>query len=784
MPTAPPGAGRGTGGSRAGSTVSKQFTWKDIPPLRSAPDQPDDQDSNRIAWVTYLWDAQDELLRIRDRMIEENLRMLAGQQWTVYNNRIGRFVDVTRWMTDEEKRWRQRPVFNRLLLWFMITHARMNENPPIITFLPGPDRLDAETAVTEDIIWKAKWREVGMADVWDRASAWLIPSGTMYLRSRIDDEKGKLVPRMARSEVPIIGPDGQPLMTENGEPQMTPEEFDDVPLDEQFNPLKQMTPDGLMQTGEAYAERKGDLAVDVFNALQVRGEWSPRPWHEKRWHMIRTFLTPQEIMERWGVDTIGEAETTPDGTGALERLLFGKGFFGSADAFFGADFANASMPEQLVEVFEFTHRPVKRLPTAPEMQETQDSPGGRMILCTRKKCLVDDVRPIRFKYTSGIRRFEFIRVPGRPGGGTTPQEAMNGAQRAYNRGWSQVLEHRNLVTNPKGVIDAMSGVEETDIDNEPGTFHVVNRRPGVPAIEWVAPPPLGQDVYQTQALLLNEINDLGALAGTEGDAPTEDASGELVKELRFNADRFIGPTMKRSVEEFARMAEDWMAMMPLVFDQEELFSYAGEDNMARTILVVPNMFAEGKVNVVPDIESMLPEGRGERQQRITALYANGLFGQPGSPEAIKRFFDLSSFPHLDRARKFGGVHRVTAEQENGQLLQGMNPQQIPVFEWYDDAVHLMVHEDFMASPEFLKQNDQIRKAFEFHRGMHIINIQLKVAQMSPPGAPGPAPSGSQEGQPEPTSEPGGPPGSIESAPRGQTEVPTGAGQGGAAQFGG
>jgi hypothetical protein len=421
------------------------------------------------------------------------------------------------------------------------------------------------------------------------------------------------------------------------------------------------------------------------------------------------------------------------------------------------------------------------------MAETTESPGGRHIICTRKKVLIDQVRPLRWKYTSSLRRFEFIRVPGRPGGGTTPQEAMNGAQRSYNRGWAQILEHRNLVTNPKGIIDSMSGLEETEIDNEPGTFHVVTKRPNVAAVEWVAPPPLGQDVYQTQALLLNEINDLGALAGTEGDAPTQDASGELVKELRFNADRFIGPTMKRSVEEFARMAEDWMVLMPLVFDEEEMFSYAGDDNVARTITVMPEMFTEGKVNITPDIESMLPEGRGERQQRITALYANGLFGPPGTPEAIKRFFDLSSFPHLDRARKFGGVHRVTAEQENGHILQGMPPQQVPVFEWYDDAIHLMVHEDFMASPEFLKQEEQIRKAFEFHRGMHIMNIQMKAAQMMPPDVDaggGPSPSGTEGGEPEATSEPGGPPASIGSAPEGQGEVPTAAGQGGGAQLGG
>jgi len=777
MATSPPGMGLT---SRPSGLNPQAFSFKNIPDIRPEPTADDAKDSERIAWSSFLWDSQDEALRIRDRMIEENVRMLAGQHWTVFNNRIGRFVDVTQWMTDEERRWRQRPVFNRLLIWFILTHARMTENPPILTFTPGPDRIDAELAATEDILWKTKWREVGMSEVWDRASAWLIPSGTVYTRSRLDLEKGELRDRVARTQLPMMGPEGEPMMDEYGSAQMS-DEMNNVPLDEDFNPLMQMTPDGPMTTGEAHQDRTGDLTVDVFSALQVRGEWSPKPWHEKRWHMVRTFLSPAEIWEHWGVDASGEATTTPDGTGRLERLLFGKGFFGAADAFFGSDFAQAQMPEQLVEVFELWHRPAN-YPKAQGMRETKQSPGGRLLINTRTKVLFDDARPVRFKYTSPIRKYTFVNLPGRPGGGSTPQEAMNGAQRSYNRGWAQILEYRNLCTNPKGVLDSQSGLEESEITNEPGVWHVATRRQGVPAMEFIAPPPLGQDVYQTQALLLNEITDIGALAGTEGDAPTEDASGELVKELRFNSDRFLGPTMRRTVEEMSRMGEDWMAMMPLIFDQEELLSYAGDDNVARTITVMPEMFEEGKVNVIPDIESMLPEGRGERQKNIATLYVQGLFGMPGTPDAIKRFFELSSFPHIDRAKKFGGIDRITADQENGQLLQGADPREVAVLEWYDDGIHLMQHEEFMKSPEFLKQPLQIQKAFEFHRQMHIINIQLKVAEIA--GGPGPeegnlSRGGGAAGEPEATSVAGGPEGTIQRQPQSAQEAPTAAGQGAA-----
>lgn len=176
------------------------------------------------------------------------------------------------------------------------------------------------------------------------------------------------------------------------------------------------------------------------------------------------------------------------------------------------------------------------------------------------------------------------------------------------------------------------------------------------------------------------------------------------------------------------MAEDWKVILPVIYDEEQILSYAGADNVARTIIVKPEMFAEGSVNALADVESMLPEGRGERQKNITALYANGLLGTPGSPQAITTFFELSQFPHLGRAGKFGGVHRITADQENGKLLQGVPAGQIPVFEWYNDLVHLLSHEEFMSSPEFLNLDPIIQGQFAMHRQMHIMNIFIKTQQ--------------------------------------------------------
>src|SRR5690349_15088087 len=106
--------------------------------MREAPDQVDGEDPKRAAMVHNAYGKQDDVRRQYQRQIEENIRMRSGQQWSMWHPMLQRWLDVSEWMSASEQRWRLRPTFNRLLPWFMITHARATESQPILTFLPGP----------------------------------------------------------------------------------------------------------------------------------------------------------------------------------------------------------------------------------------------------------------------------------------------------------------------------------------------------------------------------------------------------------------------------------------------------------------------------------------------------------------------------------------------------------------------------------------------------------------------------------------------------------------------
>jgi hypothetical protein len=279
------------------------------------------------------------------------------------------------------------------------------------------------------------------------------------------------------------------------------------------------------------------------------------------------------------------------------------------------------------------------------------------------------------------------------------------------------------------VIDTSAGIREDQITNRPGQNVFANLSGLTQApIQYINPPSLSRDVWRSNEQLRFEMNELGNVAGSEGTPPHMEASGELVKELRFNSDRFVGPTLRRAVQELTRLAEDWKVMIPLIWDVPKILRVVGEDNIATTLTVMPHVFEQGNINVRPDVESMLPEGRGERQARVWRMWQDGAWGDPRLPEAREMYLSLANFPHMGRASMPGGMDRITAEQNVGKLIMGTPAHTIPIFEWYDHPIHLMFTERFMKSPEYLKQPPEIMQEFVNHRQRLILATVIKQNQ--------------------------------------------------------
>ena len=335
---------------------------------------------------------------------------------------------------------------------------------------------------------------------------------------------------------------------------------------------------------------------------------------------------------------------------------------------------------------------------------------------------------MRWPHTSPVRCWDFIRLPGLPRG-TTSLESLHSPQRTVNKLTQLLNDSTSLNGAPQRVVFEGFGIQADQIDNAPNRVYSSTGKPSDgPPIVFLNPPQLSPDTYRVLGIMMDNLDRLGGTKGTTGAPPSEDPSGVAVQELRFNADRDLGDTARRAAEEYARMAEDWKALYPLIYTMEQVITANGEENTAKTIVVFPELFSEGNARVQADAESMLPEGRSERQARAERLWQLGAFGDPRDPNqwaaATENFLEISRFPNYSKMARPGGADRVTAEEENGQFLLGTPGQ--PVLPWYDDAVHLMIHERLMKSREFLKQSPQIQQALVFHRMQHRDAVAAKA----------------------------------------------------------
>jgi hypothetical protein len=137
-----------------------------------------------------------------------------------------------------------------------------------------------------------------------------------------------------------------------------------VPYDKSGNPLASLTDDGsgynVNEGAEPYTEHEGCLNPRVRSPLEVRSEWGDGRWEDKRWIITRSYLTPQDIKELYGVEV--HANGSNDGAGFLQRLLFSSGYFGAVSNRPGASASDSSMGEGYAAVDAMWEKPYSDSP--------------------------------------------------------------------------------------------------------------------------------------------------------------------------------------------------------------------------------------------------------------------------------------------------------------------------------------------------------------------------------------------------------------------------------------
>lgn len=667
-------------------------------PIRQKPTTPDDLDPKRIALVHNRWYAQDAACQERDRTVELAVRMLAGRQHDVWSEQRGRFIDPMQFLDEKEQIFRARPVYDFLGMGAQLNVAKLTESPPVIAFEPSTaDNADAQLAEVCDTVFKTIAYDTHMDDNREWVAWWAYISGQAFYKSR---------PTFTGPMRELAGP---AVLSMDGEDGETIERVADrVPYDATGTPMANLTEGGdgyeVPEGAEPYQQPEGEIAVDVLCPLEIRSEWTNKPLEAKRWIIHRTYLTVTEVQERYGIRVKADTSGDNRGGGYLERLKRGSGYFGGLFARAGLQGTETDATadgDGYATVDEMWEKPCP------------DYPEGRLLVVTKETVLLDAARPFpKLEGAGPFREIACLRQPGRmfP---STPFEKAVPLQKAYNRIWAHIHEHTTKCADPIRLLDGRSGIDIDDVTNQPGLTLEHTSPPGVVPLAYAAPPGLSSDVWNALTQTREQLLSILGIPGSEGKAPTSNASGELVEQLRYNADRIVSGVAHGMVRAEAGVARDWLAMLPSLWTDEKILTYAGDDAVSRTVTVLPEMF-DGSVNVRPVMDSALPETRAEKRMRIGQDYANGIFGQPGTPQAIDQYQKNVGYPNLNRAARPGGVDRMTAEHNLNELVRGTPANELVLYEQYNFAAHIDVTRAFIAAPEFLKLEEPVRQEVLTH----------------------------------------------------------------------
>lgn len=652
--------------------------------------------------VQERWKAQDGLWWPTIRQVQDNVRMIEGRHWDVWMPSQQRFVDITSLLTEKDREFFQRPVFNYVGDWFVRTHGKLTEKPPVVSFLPATgDQKDADLAEVMDAIHKYLWFGAEMEERVSELVGMVLAASSGVVKSWWNPDLGLAREIRGPAFFPLFDEFGNAVVQADGQLAQGFVERAPYQLLPDGTPVPMIEPmpgGGYREIAGAAVQYEGGIDVEILSPLDVRTEIAKTPWHRRRWYVERRVLPVREIYERYGV------RVTPGGDDQSTALQI-------ADQYTGFGGPMARHGSSAPTLTDNTHAVIYEMWEQPR----EECRRGRHTVVTDTLKLSDGPNP----YGPTFRPYhmaEFTRVPGRFSA-KSPIETISPINRVSNRGWSQILEHRNKMTNPFYLVDRRQ--IQGKIKNSPGQMIDVDPTylPNSPPLDVVQPPPLPQAVYHVQALLREELRYFGSLEqGSSGAAATRQPSGELVRELRANDDRYLAGPAASIVRCLGRVVQVWPDLVKFALEsgnwtEGRVIRISGEESAIRFRSIRSEMF-EGQVHVRPDIESLLPEGRQERQQRVDWWFMNELL-------TPAQYWELIQHPHLAAAARPGGVHRRMAEIENMRMARG-HPTEILAA--HNDEIHIDSHEKFAASPEFQTLPEMARALILQHIGAH--NEQL------------------------------------------------------------
>jgi hypothetical protein len=458
-----------------------------------------------LEYLTGLYEDGKDLRKGHEAIWWENIAAYAGDLWTEFNPHTSRLYELPK--PDHKVRL---PI-NLIQPTVRTEYAKLLKNKPIIDCVSrSGDIKDMNAASVGDKVLNEHVEKRFNIPAIRRGTAWwALATGLGGMFIDYDDSL------QAPIEVPA-GPNGEPV-------------FDPA----QIKSIQRYYREKRHRRAPTVTARYGDLRFASFSPWQLIWDFSKTHPHEAAWAIYSEVFDIMEIERRWGVQV--DPKTSKQQPNTMEYRLIN-----STDLTGKLDFDN-KVSDHLVEVHRAYFKPGHIY-----------FPKGLEVVFT-----LDEIVDVNyFPYIHGELPyavmghvpFPISRYP------MSVISQIKDPVLEISKTESQMIENRNMMSNPPWIEFDHNGLEEDSITNKPGLRIKVKWRPQVPEPHPVTMPEIPNYVQSLPALLKEHVLEISGQGETsQGKVPAGARSGVAIAYLQEEDDTKLGPT----IQEFEEMIERW-----------------------------------------------------------------------------------------------------------------------------------------------------------------------------------------------------------------------------------
>ncbi len=587
-------------------------------------------------WIQYVNDLHFNGLQARRKYEFQwvlNFAYLKGYQHLQFDRRSAT-IQVPKTM--------ERPLtVNRIGSFVDARKAKLTRNRPVPNAIPNTnDKEDLNSAKFSGYLLKHLWRSLEMEEEYETLITLFLTSGTSFMKTSYDPFTGDMIKKPKTNE------EDELFLTEEGEI-----EYENIFL------------------GEVCSR-----ALSCFSIIP--GDDSIQYVKDQPWMLERNWLTVTTAEEYYphlrGKLKSGASDKT-DYEKIIDRL---------------SSPISASVGSTLHQMHDNLNEEI--LQKTLWIKPNQEFERGLVVsIIGDQLAFIDE-----FPYDFGKNIYPFVKFSERTDGyhfwGQATVERLLGIQRNYNRLKQKKLKNAYLMGNGKWLLAKGSQVIESALSDVEG--EVIEYNPSVPAPRQAEIAPMPNYVDRMADELILDFRDAGGQPESSFSPNPNLTAGVALQVSAEIGDQMLTPILRRLARGMEKVAH-----MQLVIANEEYIEprkilILGEGN-SYGVASLDKTDLRNNVDVHIETESMFPDFRGAKQQRLFDLWDRRIIADP------KQFLEALRFGNFDKIVEDIEKKEDPVAIDIQEIKRGNRP---PVTQWQDHFTYFKVLSDWIKSPEFLR----------------------------------------------------------------------------------